>query len=52
LIKIELWQIEGSKPAPKFDVLVSPNEWAKAIKASPAGGELSNTKLQQLAFMT
>ena len=50
LIKIELWQIEGSNPAPKFDVLVSPNEWAKAIKASPAGGELSHTKLQQLDF--
>jgi len=52
LIKVELWQIEGSKPAPKFDVLVSPNEWAKAIKASPAGGELSDTKLQQLDFWT
>ena len=52
LIKVELWQIEGSKPAPKFDVLVSPNEWAKTIKASPAGGELSDTKLQQLDFWT
>ena len=52
LIKIELWQIEGSKPAPKFEVLVSPNEWAKAIKASPAGGDLSDTKLQQLDFWT
>jgi len=52
LIKIELWQIEGSNPAPKFEVLVSPNEWAKAIKASPAGGELSDTKLQQLDFWT
>lgn len=52
LIKIELWQIEGSSPAPKFDVLVSPNEWAKAIKASPACGELSGTKLQQLDFWT
>jgi hypothetical protein len=52
LIKVELWQIEGSNPAPKFDVLVSPNEWAKAIKTSPAGGELSETKLQQLDFWT
>ncbi len=52
LIKVELWQIEGSNPAPKFDVLVSPNEWAKVIKASPAGGELSDTKLQQLDFWT
>ena len=52
LIKIELWQIEGSNPAPKFDVLVSPNEWAKAIKTNPPGGELTDTKLQQLDFWT
>ncbi len=52
LIKVELWQIEGSSPAPKFDVIVSPNEWAKAIKTSPAGGELTDTKLKQLDFWT
>ncbi len=52
LIKIELWQIDGSNPAPKFEVVVSPNEWAKTIKASPAGGELTETKLQQLDFWT
>ncbi len=49
LIKVELWQIEGSKPAPKFDVLVRPNEWAKAIKINTAGSELS---VQQLDFWT
>lgn len=52
LIKIELWQIEESSPAPKFEIMASPNEWAKAIKANPAGGELSDTKLQQLDFWT
>lgn len=50
LIKIELWQIEGSNPAPKFEIMVSPNEWAKAIKTSPNNGELTDTKLQQLEF--
>lgn len=50
LIKIELWQIESSNPAPKFEIMVSPNEWAKAIKTSPSNGELTNTKLQQLEF--
>ena len=50
LIKIELWQIEGSNPAPKFEIMVSPNEWAKAIKTSPSNGELTDTKLQQLEF--
>lgn len=46
LIKVELWQIAGSDPAPKFDVLVSPNEWAKAIKSS------TDTQLRQLDFWT
>jgi len=50
LIKIELWQIEGSNPAPKFEIMVSPNEWAKAIKTSSSNGELTDTKLQQLEF--
>lgn len=50
LIKIELWQIEGSNPAPKFEIIVSPNEWAKAIKTSQSNGELTDTKLQQLEF--
>ncbi len=50
LIKIELWQIEGSNPAPKFEIMVSPNEWAKAIKTSPSNGELTDTKLKQLEF--
>ena len=52
LIKVELWQIEGSSPAPKFDVVVSPNESAKAVKIGPVGGELTETKLQQLDFWT
>jgi len=52
LIKIELWQIEGSKPAPKFEIIVSPNEWAKTIKATPRTIELTDTKLQQLEFWT
>ncbi|HRH23261.1 MAG TPA: DUF4268 domain-containing protein [Candidatus Magasanikbacteria bacterium] len=52
LIKVELWQIEGSNPAPKFDVIVSPNEWAKAVKTSSEGGVLTDTKLQQLDFWT
>ncbi|MBM3231084.1 DUF4268 domain-containing protein [Candidatus Peregrinibacteria bacterium] len=50
LIKLELWQIEGSNPAPKFDIIVSPNEWAKVIKTTPGNGELTDTKLKQLEF--
>jgi hypothetical protein len=50
LIKLELWQIDGSNPAPKFVIIVRPNEWAKAIKTSTSSGELTETKLQQLEF--
>ncbi len=50
LIRIELWQIENSSPAPKFEIIVSPNEWAKAIKTDVASGELTDTKIQQLDF--
>lgn len=50
LIKVELWQIENSNPAPKFEIMVSPNEWAKAIKTSALGGEPSETKIKQLEF--
>jgi hypothetical protein len=50
LIRIELWKIDDSKPAPKFEIVVSPNEWAKAIKSSPVNKELTDTKLQQLDF--
>ena len=50
LLKIELWQIENSNPAPKFEIIVSPNEWAKAIKTNPGNSELTDTKLQQLEF--
>lgn len=49
LIKIELWQIEGSNPAPKFEMMVSPNEWAKAIK-SGSPNKPSETKIKQLEF--
>lgn len=52
LIQVELWQIENSNPAPKFEIVVSPNEWAKAIKGYPSNNDLTNTKLQQLEFWT
>lgn len=51
-VKLELWQIEGSKPAPKFDVICRPNEWAKAVKSSGAHGEPSERNLRQLEFWT
>ena len=52
LIKIELWQIDDSNPAPKFDIITSPNEWAKTLKNNPSNSDLTDTKLKQLDFWT
>ena len=52
LIRIELWKIGDSKPAPKFEIAVSPNRWAKTIKANNTNKDLTVTKLQQLDFWT
>lgn len=52
LVRIELWKIDNSKPAPQFDIVVSPNEWAKAAKDNVdlENEAYSETKLQQLDF--
>ncbi len=34
LVEVELWQIGDSKPAPRFNVVEQPNEWAKTLKMS------------------
>lgn len=41
LVEVELWKIDGSNPAPRFNVVENPNEWAKTMKAT---GSLSETK--------
>lgn len=51
LIRVELWQINDSPPAPKFNIICQPNDWAKAVKQSTAtAAALSETKLRQLEF--
>jgi len=50
LVKIELWQIENSPLAPKFEIVSKPNDWTKAVRGSTDTGELTNTKVKQLEF--
>ena len=47
LVEIELWAIDDSLPAPKFNVIERPNDWAKTMKAVEG---LSETKKLQLEF--
>jgi len=52
-IKMELWKIDNSSPAPKFQIISKPNNWAKALKSS-SSKPTRETKLTmlQLEFWT
>lgn len=47
LIEVEVWRIGESLPAVRFNVVESPNEWAKAEKAK---GGLTETQKVQLEY--
>jgi hypothetical protein len=51
-IKMELWQINDSPFAPKFQIISKPNDWAKAVKKSAGQSNLTDTKVKQLDFWT
>lgn len=48
--EIQLWRIGDSEPAPKFDVISSPNDWQKTVKSSVPTEALSDTKKSHLEF--
>ena len=55
LVRVELWRIGNSDPAPKFMILVRPNNWTKSVRSgsvSTEGRALSQTRLAQLEFWT
>lgn len=47
LIEIELWKIDNSRMAPKFNIVVKPNDWAKAMRSndSSSASQLFNMDL-------
>lgn len=47
LVEIEVWRIGDSPMAPRFNVVESPNEWARVERAKSG---LSETKLLQLEY--
>lgn len=51
LCRIELWKIDESNLAPKFQIVSSPNNWTKTIKRS-TDNKLSATNLLQLNYWT
>jgi hypothetical protein len=51
LIELEAWKIDDSRPAPRFNIVAKPNEWAKTLqKTSAANSKVSEYKLKQQAF--
>jgi hypothetical protein len=54
LIKLELWRVDNSKPAPSFDILVKKNSWVEKLRAknnniSP-GEKYKNSHYEHLDF--
>ena len=51
LVKLEIWRIEDSLFAPKFQIVSQPNDWAKAVRKSIGGRELTPLQLKELEFL-
>lgn len=50
LIEIEAWKIGDSPPAPRFNIIPKPNDWAKTIKQASAGARLTDLNLRRQSF--
>lgn len=51
LIEIEAWKIDDSAPAPRFNIIAKPNEWAKTVKQTQTSSStVSDYKLKQQEF--
>ncbi len=50
LIKIEVWQIGDSKPAPRFELISVKNNWAASLKSASVSSDISATRLRQQKY--
>jgi Domain of unknown function (DUF4268) len=50
LIRMEVWKIGNSNPAPNFHILTQPNNWFKTVKSSLNTTEVTEIKNKQLRF--
>lgn len=49
-VVVEVWRIDGSRPAPHFHTVVAPNEWRKETVRSARGRAMSDKRRQYQAF--
>ena len=47
-LEIELWKVDDSLPAPKFNIISKPNDWSKNVIIGPI--RLTETKQKQLNY--
>jgi len=52
LIKIEVWRIGNSNPAPRFEIISTKNDWVASIKKSSRSSGLNTLEVKQLDFWT
>jgi hypothetical protein len=50
LVRIEVWQIGESNPAPRFEVISLKNNWVASLKRTVSADELSPNRLRQQEF--
>jgi hypothetical protein len=54
-VEVELWSIGGSLPAPRFNVVVKPNDWSRTVSRaarSVQSGEITELGQERLAYWT
>ena len=49
LLELEVWQIEDSSYAPKFNIVIAPNNWSKTVR-SIASGSIGPLNLERRKF--
>lgn len=52
LIQLEAWKIDTSAPAPKFNIIAKPNDWAKTIRSTSSSNKVRELQLKQQEFWT
>lgn len=52
-LEVELWRIDESAPAPKFNLISKPDDWVRTVRQSTGdSGQITDTKKLQLDFWT
>ena len=50
-LEIELWKVDDSLPAPKFNIVSKPNDWSKTVSSTKKIGSSSVSETKQKQFI-